>query len=329
MRRRPTLLIAGLVLGLLTVPLVSGARPSPKMLRVGILGQGLPPADLASTPLVQGLHDLGWVEGQSIRFMARYAHGQDDRLPALAAELVREGVDVLFAVSTPAAIAARQATSTIPIVFVFVNDPIASGLAVSLSRPGSNATGVTTLQPDLARKMLQLFREALPNLVRVGVLWNPNNPGKVAEFREVEAAASILGVGIQSLEVRAPAEIEPALKALRTDRPTGVLVLSDGVTGFSNLRYTAEVVGRTRLPAIYPFRNYVDLGGLMSYGTSGTAMVRQAAKHVDRVLRGERPADLPIEQPTTFELVINMKTAKALGVTIAPAVMLRVDRIIE
>jgi putative ABC transport system substrate-binding protein len=329
MRRRLTLRIACLVLGLFTVPLVSAAQPSVKMLRVGILGQGVPPADLASTPLVQGLHDLGWVEGQNIRFMARYAHGRDDRLPALAAELVPEGADALFTLSTPAATAARQATSTIPIVFVFVNDPITSGLAVSLSRPGSNATGVTTLQPDLARKMLQLFREALPNLARVGVLWNPNNPGKVAEFREVEAAASLIRIEIQSLEARASAEIEAALKALRRDGRTGVLVLSDGVTGFSNLRYTAEAVGRTRLPAIYPFAQYVDLGGLMSYGTSATAMVRQAAKHLDRVLRGALPGDLPIEQPMNFELAINMKTAKALGATIAPAVLFRADRIIE
>jgi putative ABC transport system substrate-binding protein len=299
------------------------------MLRVGVLGQGQPPADFASTPLVQGLHDFGWVEGQNIRFTVRYAQGRDDRLPALAAELVREGVDVLFTLSTPAAIAARQATSTIPIVFVFVNDPIASRLAISLSRPGWNATGVTTLQPDLAGKLLQLLREAFPSLVRVGVLWNPSNPGKVVEFREVEAAASRIGIEIQSLEARAPVEIEPAVKALRTERPTGVLVLSDGVTGFSNLRHTAEVVGRTRLPAIYSFREYVDLGGLMSYGTNATVMVRQATKHVDRVLRGARPAELPIEQPTTFELVINMKTARALAVAIAPAVLFRADRTIE
>src|SRR5262245_31068050 len=305
---RLTLLIAGLVVGLLTVPLVSGAQPSAKMFRVGILGQGRPPADLASSPIVQALHDLGWVEGQHIRFMARYAQGQDDRLPAIAA---------------------RQATSTVPIVFLLVNDPIASGLAISLSRPGSNATGVTTLQPDLARKMLQLFREALPNLARVGVLWNPNNPGKVAEFKEVEAAASLIRIPIQSLEARATAEIDPALQALRPDGRTGVLVLSDGVTGFGNQRYTVEAVGRTRLPSMYPFGNYVDLGGLMSYGTDNIAMVRQAAKLLDRVLRGARPADLPIEQPMTFELVINVKTAKALGVTIAPAVMLRANRIIE
>jgi len=329
MRRRLALLIAGHVVGLLTVLLVSGAQPSSKMPRVGILGQGLPPANLSSLNFVQGLHDLGWVEGQNIRFIARWAQGRDDRLPALAAELVSEGVDVLFALSTPAATAARQATSTIPIVFVFVNDPIASGLAVSLSRPGLNATGVTTLQSALAGKMLQLFREALPNLARVGVLWNPNNPGKVAEFREVEAAASLIRIAIQSLEARATAEIDPALQALRPDGRTGVLVLSDGVTGFGNQRYTAEAVGRTRLPSMYPFANYVDLGGLMSYGTDGIAMVRQAAKLLDRVLRGARPADLPIEQPMTFELVINMKTAKALGVTIAPAVMLRANRIIE
>jgi putative ABC transport system substrate-binding protein len=329
MRRRLMFLVAGLVVGLLAIPAASGAQPSSKMPRVGILSPGTPPAELASTTLVRSLRDLGWVEGQNVRFAARYAHGRDDRLPALAAELVRDGVDVLYAVATPGAIAARQATSTIPIVFSFVSDPIASRLAISLSRPGANATGVTTLQPDVAGKLLQLFREALPNLIRVGVLWNPNNPGKAIAFREIKAAAALIGIEIQSLEARAPEEIEPALKALRTDRPTGVIVLSDGVTGFANLRYTAEAVVRTRLPNIHEFPEYVDFGGLMSYGSDGGAMIRQAAKHVDRVLRGARPAELPIEQPTTFQLVINMKTAKALGVAIAPAVMLRADRIIE
>ena len=316
-------------LGLLVAPAGAVAQSSPKMPRVGVLGQGLPPADFASTLLVQRLHDFGWVDGQNVRFTARYAQGQDDRLPALAAELVREGVDVLFTLSTPAAIAARQATSTLPIVFAYVNDPVASRLATSLSRPGWNATGVTTLQLDVARKLLQLFREALPNLVRVGVLFNPNNPGKVAEFREIEAASSMIGIGIQSLEARAPAEIEPALKGLRTDRRTGVLVLSDGVTGFSNLRYTVEVVGRTRLPAIYQFRQYVDLGGLMSYGTDATEIMRQAAKLLDRVLRGARPADLPIENPTKFEFAVNLKTAKALGLTIPPSLLQRADQVID
>jgi hypothetical protein len=184
--------------------------------------------------------------------------------------------------STPAAVTARQATSTIPIVFSFVSDPVASRLAISLSRPGGNATGVTTLQPDVAGKLLQLFREAIPNLARVGVLWNPNNPGKVLAFKEISAVASPMGIEIQSLEARAPAEIEPALKALRTDRTTGVIVLSDAVTGFNNLRYTTEAVSRTRLPNIHEFANYVDFGGLMSYGSDGRAMVRQAAKQVGR-----------------------------------------------
>ena len=212
---------------------------------------------------------------------------------------------------------------------MFVSDPIASRLAISLSRPGWNATGVTTLQPDVARKLLQLFRDALPNLVRVGVLWNPNNPGKVAEFREVEAAASMIGIEIQSLEARAPVEIEPAVKGLRADRRTGVLVLSDGVTGFGNVPHTVEVVSRTRLPGIYQLRDYVDLGGLMSYGTNARAMSRQAAKHVDRVLRGARSADVPIEQPTEFELVINLKSARSLGLTIPPSLLLRADQVIQ
>ena len=314
---------------LLAPPLAAGAQRTDKIYRVGILAQGNAPADMRSSPLAQGLKDLGWREGQNLVFKARYSEGKDGQLPKLAAELLRDGVDLIFAASTPAAIAARQATSTTPIAFVFVSDPIASRLAVSLGRPGGNATGVTTLQPELVAKLIQLLREAVPNLARVGVLWNPENPGKVAEFKEAEAAARKVGLTIQSLEARAPAHVEPALKDLLVEGRTGLLVLSDGVTGYGNEAHTAMLVSKTRVPVIYQFRDYVALGGLMSYGINAAATVRQAAKYVDRILRGTRPADLPIEQPTNFELVINLKTAQALGLTIPPSVLLRADQIIE
>ena len=271
---------------------------------------------------------MGYVEGQNIAIESRSAEGKDDRLPALAADLVRSKVDVIVAASGAATRAVQQTTRTIPIVMSLVSDPVGSGLVASLARPGGNVTGLTIMAPDLMAKQLELLKEVVPKVTRVALLQNPDNPASAAQLREAEAAARALRIQPETLEARNPQEIEGAFAAMIRKRAGALLILSAAIF-FTQRRQIAELAAKGRLPSIVGTRDYPDAGGLMAYGPSLPDLERRAASFVDKVLRGAKPADLPVEQPTKFELVINLKTAKALGLTIPPSVLGRADQIIE
>lgn len=328
MNRRDTVL-ALLVLG--ASPLSSRAQPAGKVARIGFLS--VSSASAAASPSVEafgrGLSDLGYVEGQSVIVEYYWAEGQYERLPALAAKLVEHRVDVIVAPSTPAAVAAKKATKTVPIVFATVTDPVALGLVASLARPGGNATGLTIVQsPDIVSKQLEIFKEALPNLSRVAVLGNPTHLAHTLWTRGATAAAESLGVRLQFVETRRVGELESAFRAITRAQADGLLVLPDTMLWAERARL-ADLVAKSQLPAMFGFREHVEAGGLMAYGASIPDLIRRAATFVDKILKGAKPADLPVEQPIKFELVINLKTAKTLGVTIPPSLLLQADRVIE
>jgi putative ABC transport system substrate-binding protein len=276
----------------------------------------------------QGLRELGWTEGQNITVEYRYANGNNDRLPELAAELVRLKVDVIVAsVGTDAAIA-KSATTSIPIVMASGGDPVAGGLVVSLAQPGGNITGLTQMAPELTGKRLELLKQIVPNLSRVAVLWYPRGTTSPLSWKEMQLPARELGIRLQSLEVQSSADFAKAFHDATTARAGAVLVLPNPLFA-ANLKRIAELAAKTRLPSIFHLREFPDVGGLVSYGVDRTDMYRRAAAYVDKILKGAKPADLPIEQPTKFELVINLKTAKALGLTIPPSLLLRADHVIE
>jgi putative ABC transport system substrate-binding protein len=318
--------------GALAAPLAAGAQQSPKVPRVGILLFGFPASPSEPAPLgralVDGLRSLGWVEGRNVMFEWRYAEGKTDRYPALAADLMALKVDVILATGTPAALAAREATNSVPVVMVAVSDPVGSALVGSLARPGGNVTGLSLLAPQLSAKRLDLFKQAMPKLARAAVLWNTANAGMMLRFKETEAASRTLGLTIESVGVQGPDDFENAFSAIVKLRPDALLVLADTVT-VAHRRRTIDFAIANRLPAIYEMREFTDDGGLMSYGISMPDHFRQAATYVDKILKGAKPADLPIEQPIKFEFVINLKTAKALGLTIPPSLLLRADQVIE
>jgi len=276
----------------------------------------------------QGLRELGWVEGQNISVESRWAENNYDRLPALAADLVRLKVDVIVTGGVPAIRAAQQATRTIPIVMGLVEDPVASGLVASLGRPGGNITGLSMMAPDLVGKQMELLKGVVPKVSRMALLWNPANPGNILQSREAESAARALEVQLQALDVRSPEEIAGAFAAMARERAGALVVLQDA-TLTNQARKIAEFAAEGRLPAMYARREHPDVGGLMSYGPSIPEMFRRAATFVDKILKGAKPADLPVEQPTKFELVINLKTAKALGLTIPQSILTRADEIIQ
>lgn len=328
---RAIIKFSAVVAVLLVVPVAVVAQQRAKTPRVGILFYGFPSA---SEPLpvvrafVDGLRALGWVDGQNMLLEWRYAEGRTDRYPALAAELLALKVDALVAISTPAAVAAKQATTTIPTIMAAVSDPVGSALVSSLAKPGGNITGLSLLAPELSAKRLDLFKQAMPKLSRAAVLWNTANPGMALRFRETEAASRVLGVAIDSVGVQGPGDFENAFATISKHRPDALLVLADTVT-VAHRRRTIEFAATSRLPAIYETRDFPDDGGLISYGISMAEHFRRAAFFVDKVLKGARPADLPVEQPSKFELIINMQTAKALGLTIPPSLLVRADQIIE
>src|SRR5207249_7430501 len=263
----------------------------------------------------QGLRDLGYVEGSNVQIEYRDAEGKYDRLPALAADLVALNVDVIVVTNTPAALAAKQATSTIPIVLAFVADPVGSGLITSLARPGGNITGLSLLAPELAGKRLELLMQAVPGVSRVAVLWHPGDYGERTEkdmLNEAEVAARALRVRLQVVEARGPEDFERAFSDMSRERAHAVTVQSTNVF-FIERKRLEDLAVKNRLPAMYIAREFVDAGGLMSYGTNVADLFRRAATYVDKILKGAKPADLPVEQPTKFELAINLKTAKALG----------------
>ena len=274
-----------------------------------------------------GLRDLGYAE-DSVFIEQRWAEGREELLSGLAAELVRVRVAILVAVGTPASMAAKRATETIPIVMVAVGDPVGTGLVASLARPGGNITGLSNLAAELTGKLLDLLREIVPGLARVAVLRNPGNPVHAVYQHEAQIAAERVGVRLQSVEARKLEDFDVVFAAMVRQQAGGLIVLPDPLNLSARARI-AELATRTRLPAIYATRDYADAGGLASYGPYTHDLYRRAAVYVDRILKGAKPGDLPVEQPTKFELVINLKTAKALGLTIPPSLLARADQVIE
>jgi putative ABC transport system substrate-binding protein len=321
--------LAGTGAVLLVAPFAAWTEPVKKPWRIGYLSGGSSPV---MAPYVaafrEGLRNRGLIEGENIVVEYRWADGNNEKLPALAGELVALKVDLLVASGTPAAVAAKRATSQIPIVFTTVSDPVASGLVASLARPGGNATGWSTILPDMGGKLLGLIREAVPSASRIAALANPTNPGTVLQLKAMRDQAPSLGVTIQSVEVPTPASLDAAFSTMGSARPDILVTLFDTVT-LSNRGRIVEFAARHRIPAIYQLKEFADAGGLMSYGPSLQSMLRRTAIYVERILKGAKPADLPVEQPTTFELVINLKTAKALDLTIPPSVMGRADEVIQ
>jgi putative ABC transport system substrate-binding protein len=278
--------------------------------------------------LKQGLRELGYVEGKNILIEYRYAEGKFDRLPELAAELVRLKVDVIVSAGPISTRPSKAATSTIPIVMAFDNDPVGNGFVASLARPGGNITGLSTLAPELSGKQLELLKEIVPKLSRVAVLVNSTEPGNAQYKRETELAAGVLKLQLQYLDVLSPKDIETAFRAASKGRTDAVLVQQSAVV-FSQRAQIADLAVKSRLPGIYPYPEFVEDGGLMSYGPSYTDLFRRAATYVDKILKGRAPADLPVEQPIKFEFIVNLKAAKQIGLTIPPNVLARADKVIE
>ena len=276
----------------------------------------------------QGLRELGYVEGRHFVIEPRYSEGRNERLRDLAAELVKQKVDILVTWGTPAARAATGATKTIPIVTAAVVDPVGTGLVASLAQPRGNLTGLTSGGAELSRKSLQLLKELLPDAARVAILWNPASPPQLVMFRETQLAADVLKMRLQSVRTSDPEELENAFSLIRQTRPDALLVLQDPMLQAHRTRII-DFATRIRLPAMYERKPWVDAGGLMSYGVSFPDNFRRAARFVDKILKGAKPADLPVEDPTRFELIINLRTAKALGLTIPQSVLLRADQVIE
>jgi len=276
----------------------------------------------------QGLRELGYVEGRNIVIEYRSAEGKPDRIPALAAELVRLKVDVIVTGGPTATRAAKEATSTIPIVMTQDSDPIGTGFVASLARPGGNITGLSTLAPEISGKQLELLKDIVPRLSRVAVIWTSTQPGNAQALKETELAAGTFGVRLQYLDVLISKDIETAFRAASKGRAEAVLVLGGPVLN-SHRAQIADLAAKNRLPAIYDRREYVEAGGLMSYATSITDLDRRAATYVDKILKGAKPAGLPVEQPTKFEFIINLKAAKQIGLTIPPNVLVKADRVIR
>jgi ABC-type uncharacterized transport system substrate-binding protein len=320
-----------LLVRLLAAPIAGEAQHGATIRRIGFLSPSSPSDPLTSRNLGafrEGLRELGYVEGQNIAIEFRWAEGKYDRLPGLAAELVSLKVDIIVATSLPAIQAAKQATRTIPIVMATSLDPVSTGFVASLAHPGGNITGLSAMAPDLVGKQLELLKEVVPKVSRVALLGNPANPGTAPMVRRAQDAARELGVRLQPLEARGPSEIDRAFAAMTRERAGALIVLLDVMFAEHRARI-ADLAAKHRLPAVYGLQEYAEAGGLMVYGSSFVERFRRAATFVDKILKGAKPADLPIEQPTKFELVINLKTAKALGLTIPQSLLQRADQVIE
>jgi len=321
-----------LLLGTCALALTPGAvraQPPGKLTRIGRLS---PQSAEVDAPFLsafrQALQELGWVEGRTFTVVGRFADGKPDRLPQLAASLVQDGVDVILAGSNPGALAAKRATSTVPIVMVTTGDPVGGGIVSSLAHPGGNLTGVTALGGALSAKRLEALKSAIPGVQRVAVLVNPVAPYTGPFLNERETVARDLKLKLQVLEARSRGELAAAFDAMGRERAEALMVLTD-VMFITERRAIVDLAGSRRLPAIYFDRQFVNAGGLMFYGASLDQLYRRAAVYVDKILKGVRPADLPIEQPTTFQLVVNLKAARAIGLKIPPTFLLRADQVIE
>ena len=312
---------------LATFSLAQGQQPK-KVPRIGLLSAGsASDYEARLEAFKQGLRELGYIEGQNIIIEYKFAEGKMDRLSDLASDLVRLKVDLIFTMGTRPTSFAKRATNTIPIV-MYSGDAVGTGLVDSLSRPGGNVTGLTVIAPDLAGKRLELIREAVPKATRVAVLWDGIRPANIAVLKEIEAAARAFGVQVQSLEVRAANDFEGAFRAATQERASALIVPSGNLL-FSHRLQIAALAIRSRMPSIYESGEFVDAGGLISYGPSLLDLCRRAATYVDKILKGRKPADLPVEQPMKFELVINLKAAKQIGLTIPPEVLFRATRVIK
>jgi len=309
-------------------PFAVSAQQSGKVFRVGVLNAGTGTSKPLADVSREAFEKLGWFEGKNISFVRRYAENHPDRLPELAAELVGLKVDLIMAGGTLAPLAAKRATTTIPIVMTTAGDPVGSGLVSNLARPEANITGLSFMSPDLAGKRLQLLEEVVPRIARVAVLWDAANPYPAREFKETQRAAQTLGIEVQSLEVREPDDFAGAFDAMKRQQPDALFAIGDPLISDFR-RQIVDFASAQRLPAAYSLREYVEAGGLMSYGASISDLVRRAAGYVDKILQGAKPEDLPVEQPTKFELVINLKAAKALGLTIPPLLLARADEVVE
>ncbi len=325
MRRRKFIALFGAATAVW--PLGAMAQRAEKAYKIGLLSAGSPDTGGKSISL-NALRELGYVEGKNLIVERRFAEDRLDRLPRLAAELVSLKMDVIWAAGTLAPLAAKRATSTIPIVMMTAGDPVGSGLVASLAHPGGNVTGMSLMAPDLGGKRLELLKELLPGISRVVVLWNAANPYSALVFKETADAAQTLEVELQSLEIREPPDLDAALEAAMGQHADALIVVEDPLT--SDVRKKiAEFAADHRLPTISGLKVFADSGLLMSYGANLTDIIRRSAVYVDKILKGAKPSDLPVEQPTKFELVINLKTAKSLGLTIPPLLLARADEIIE
>jgi len=327
MRKKVISLALCAVLFALSLP--AEAQQPTKIPRLGYLSGGSPSANPARIEAFrQGLRDLGYVEGKNIVIEWRHAETKLDRLPALAAELVRLRVDIIITGGAPTTRSAKEATATIPIVMAQDTDPVGSGFVTSLARPGGNITGLATLAPELSGKRLELLKEVVPKLSRVAVLGTSTTPGDAQALKEIELAARAFGVKLQYLDVLSSKDIETAFRAASKGRADAVLALA-GHGVMAHRPQVVDLAAKSRLPAIYPWPEFVQDGGLMSYGTNLADLFRRAATYVDKILKGAKPADLPVEQPTKFEFIINLKAAKQIGVTIPPNVLARADKVIR
>jgi len=316
---------------LLAAPLAAETQQADKVARIGYLGTRRGVSPHLPEAFRQGLRDLGYVEGRNVVIEYRNNEGKNERLPALAAELVALKVDVILAAATPHALAAKQATRTIPIVFAATGDAVADGLVTSLARPGGNLTGLSFFTPELVGKRLELLKQTVPGISRVAVLWNPGGLGESTEkdvLKRAEVVARAIGVQLQFVEARGPADFDRVFSDMTRARAGALTVLTSAML-FEERKRLVDLVAKNRLPAVYPWREFVDAGGLMAYGPDLADLFRRAATYVDKILKGAKPGDLPVEQPTKFELVINLKTAKALGLTIPPSLLQRADQVIE
>jgi putative ABC transport system substrate-binding protein len=321
--------LCGLTLGTLSAPLATEPQQAARVAQIGLLSS-FSPSDTAAwhQAFRQGLRDLGWIEGRNLNIEYRYAEGRIDRLPGLAADLVRLKVDLIVTSVTPDALAAKNATQNIPIVMAAAGDVTVTGLVESLARPGGNITGLSQMNPELAGKRLELLREIVPNLTRVAVLWNPEDRISALTWKEIQLPARGWGIELHSLEVRTSSDIDRAFEGATRVR-SGALAIMPSPVFVTNLRRLADLAMRNRLPSIFHVPDYVVAGGLVTYGPNRSDLFRRAATYVDRILKGAKPSDLPVEQPTKFELLINLKTAKALGLTIPLTLLQRADQVIQ
>ena len=313
---------------LLASPVATHAQPLGKVPRVGYLFYGSPGPSREIDAFRQGLRELGYIEGQNIAVEYRFASGKIERYPELAAELVRLKVDVIVAPATPQALAAKQATRSIPIVFVLVADAVGAGLITNFARPSGNITGLTSSSAELGGKRLELLKQMVPNASRVAILHNPADQSNVLILKQLQESVPTLGLTLQPVEVREPREFEGAFVAITRERAHAMFGAPGALT-FEHRKVLVDLAFKHRIPAMWGHRSFVDVGGLMSYAVNLYDQNRQAAAFVDKILKGSKPGDLPVEQPTKFELVINLRHAKALGLTVPPSLLVRADQVIE